>query len=313
MKVGFYGLLYLCEEDTFAGNISAKSFRDKIATYVNCAITLSNSLQSKGCDFTLLTNNRKAIEEIVQTEGQALQVKEIPFTITVPQEIHFYSAHFKLDAFRYLSSLGDSYVALCDLDIICINDLPHCFSNIIEQKIPMFYDISDQAIPVVGDKVIIRDLETVHGLASEGRWAGGEFISGTPEFFQALIQAIDSIYDNYINNIPNLNHVGDETATSAALEMLRKRGTYIADAGTLGIVGRFWRVETVHPQKSFDYFQRCFLLHLPSDKEFLARMVTDKSMELSEFTTVYANYVKAWNSSPAKFKRSIRRLAKSLM
>ena len=309
MKIKFYGLLYLSEEDSAPVNVSVKDFRDKIAVYVKCAINLSNSLQSKNIAFTLLTNKKDVVEEIIQAEWKTLQVKEIPFSTKVPHGVKFYSAHFKLDAFRYLSSLSDDYVGLLDLDMVCINAFPHCFSNNVKQKVPMCYDISDQVIPAYGHEAIIRDLESIHCLESEGRWSGGEFISGSPEFFLTLTKEIDSIYDNYINNLEKLHHVGDESITSAALEIIRKKGTYIADAGTLGIVGRFWSVKILHPQKPFGYFQQCFLLHLPSDKRFLADMASGKTMELSEFTKSYDRYR---NSSIIKFKNAIRRIVKML-
>lgn len=313
MKIKFYGLLHLSEDDSSPTNVSVKDFRDKIAVYVNCAINLSNSLQLRNVEFTLLTNKKDVVEEIVQSNCQTLKVKEIPFRTKVPHGIKFYSAHFKLDAFRYLSSLNDDYVGLCDLDMVCINNFPRCFSNNVKQKIPMFYDISDQVIPAYGHEAIIRDLESIHCLESEGRWSGGEFISGSPEFFLTLTKEVDSIYNNYISNLDNLHHVGDEPATSAALEIIRKKGTYIADAGTLGIVGRFWSAKILHPQKPFDYFKQCFLLHLPSDKRFLADMARGKTMELSEFTKAYCNYRKSSNSTIIKFKKVTRQIVKMFM
>jgi hypothetical protein len=305
MKIGLYGLLHLDEGEPSAQNVFVKNFRDQIAVYVGCAINLSNSLQSKGIAFTLLTNRKDVVEEIIQPEWKVLQVKEIPFNTKVPHGIKFYSAHFALDAFRYLSALSVDYVGFCDLDMVCINDYPLCLSNNIKQKIPMCYDISDQVIPAYGHEVIIRDLEAIHCLESEGRWSGGEFISGAPAFFLTLTKEIDSIYDNYINNLESQHHIGIEATLSAALEIIRKKGTYIADAGTLGIVGRFWNAKTLHPQKPFDYFQQCFLLHLPADKRFLVDMAREKTMELSKFAKLYDNYR---NPPIIRLIRAIRRI-----
>jgi hypothetical protein len=292
MKFGLYSLLHLKEEESSAMNISVKDFRDQITVYLNCAITLSNSLRSKGIPFTLLTNRKAFLDEIVNESGGALCVLEIPFSTVVPTSTRFYSAHFKLDAFRYLSSLNDEYVGLCDLDMVCINDIPLCFSNIVKEKIPMWYDISEQVVPAYGHEVIIRDLETIHGFVSEGRWAGGEFISGTPEFFRNLMKNIDIVYDNYIHNISKLHHVGDEVLTSAALEMIRRKGTYVADAGTVEIVGRFWSSKILHHQKPFEHFQQYFLVHLPSDKRFLSDIASSGAMELTAFVDKYNAYRK---------------------
>lgn len=310
MKIPFFGLLYICENESKPVNLSIKDSRDQISIYVNCAINLSNSLKLKGSNFTLLTNKRAVVEELIQPGKKKLRIKEIPFKTIVPHGIRFYSAHFKFDAFLYLSTLSDDYVGFCDLDMVCINDFPHCFSNNIKKKIPMCYDISDQVIQAYGHEIIIQNLKSIHCHESEGRWSGGEFISGTPDFFLALTKEIDSIYPNYINNLQEMHHIGDEAVTSAALEILRKKGIYIADVGTLGVVGRFWNANTVHPLKSFDYFQKCFLLHLPSDKKFLAQMAQGKMEELSKFTILYNNYRKA---PIIRLKKAIQRVVKMFM
>lgn len=109
---------------------------------------------------------------------------------------------------------------------------------------------------------------------------GGEFICGTPGFFAILSAEIDKIYDNYLNVIRQIHHVGDEAVTSAALEIMRRKGIYVADAGTLGIVGRFWSSKTLHPQKPFECFEKCSLLHLPADKHFLAKMARKDSAQV---------------------------------
>ena len=308
MRINFYGLLHLEEGEHSAINVPVIGFCDQITLYLDCAINLSNSLRARGIEFTLLTNKKDVLEEILQSEKKNLQVKEIPFTTRVPHGTKFYSGHFKLDAFRYFSTLNEGYVGLCDLDMVCINDFPQCFSNNILQKIPMCYDISDQVIPAYGHEVIIRDLGLIEGLESEGRWSGGEFISGTPEFFLTLAKKIDNLYENYINNLEKFHHNGDEAFVSAALETMRKNGTYIADAGTLGIVGRFWSGRTLHLQKPFKYFQHCFLLHLPADKRFLAEMsAREPIMESSKFAQAYIQYR---NSPITKFNRLIGHISK---
>ena len=238
-----------------------------------------------------------------------MRVEEIPFTTKVPSGIRFYSAHFKIDAFRYLSSLDEDYVALCDLDMVCVNDIPQCLTNNIKSKIPMYYDIFDQVIPAYGHNTIIRDLKKIHGFDSEGRWSGGEFISGSPKFFRLLVKEIDALYGNYIQNIDSLHHVGDEAFTSAALEKIRKKIEYVADAGVLGVVGRFWSVSTCHPQKPFKYYENCFLLHLPADKRFLADLAAQKKLDRVNFFREYSMYR---NSFCKVVKRSISRVKRML-
>ena len=290
MNFRAYGLLHLCEENPDAGgNERFNNFNDQVNVYLNCAITLSNSLRSKNVEFILLTNNKFELEQL-KPVGTALQIEEIPFSTIVPDHTPFYSAHSKLDAFRYFSGLTESYVALCDLDMVCLNDFPSCLSYIMRAGIPLCYDISDQVIPAWGRDVVIRSLELVHNCESEGRWCGGEFVAGPPAFFSTLTRECDRIYCNYIKNIDHLHIKGDEATTSAALEMIRKGGTYVADAGPLGIIGRFWNWETRHHQRPFEYFQQGFLLHLPSDKRFLAELSQKLKLTSCDFLSEYQAY-----------------------
>lgn len=304
MNIHLYGLLHLDEGEWSAVNLKPKDFRGQCALYINNAMVLSNSLRDQDIEFTLLTNRKDLVDEVTISEGLLIKSIEIPFLTQVPSGTRFYSAHFKLDAFTYLSSVSDAYVGLCDLDMVCIRELPTSFYNNIERLTPMFYDISDQVIPTYGHEVIIRDLGAIHNLKSEGRWAGGEFISGTPSFFASLKTEVDNIYSDYIRAMPRLHHVGDEAVVSAALEVLRHRGVYVSDAGTLGIVGRFWNCSSLHPQMPFEYFEKCFLLHLPADKEFLSRMATRTHIKSNNFMK---EYVAHRNAPISRFERGIKR------
>ena len=133
----------------------------------------------------------------------------------------------------------------------------------------MCYDISEQAIPAYGHETIIRTLELILGTSSEGRWYGGEFLAGPPHFFARLTIETENIFNAYLQHMDQLHHIGDETTTSAALERIRRSGEYVADGGTVNIIGRFWNSQTLHTQKPFKCFRECFLLHLPADKRFL--------------------------------------------
>jgi len=299
MKLRLYGLLHIQENETTSVNISATKFQDQIAIYIRMAIHLSESLARSDVEFVLLTNNRSFVQQLLEAEGSDLPVKEIPFPTQIPPGTKFFSAHFKLDVFRYFATLDEPYVGFCDLDVFCINDFPACYQRIVDQQTPLFYDISDQVIPAYGHDVIIRDLESIHHQPSEGRWAGGEFISGAPSFFAALCEKIDVVFGDYLQVIDGLHHVSDESVTTAALELLRQEGMQIADAGTLGLVGRFWSVLTLHPQRPFQYYEGGFLLHLPADKSFLS----DKELRgasRQQFLQKYRAYL---------FKRKFRNIA----
>ena len=242
-----------------------------------------------------MTNNKSIINEYISEEqiNVTLDVKEIPFTLEIPSGASFYSAHYKIDAFRYFSTLDDGYYSLCDLDVACINNPPLTLNNLVRSRIPICYDITDQVAPAFGHDIIIRDLTQIARLESEGRWMGGEFIAGPPSFFKKLIKEIDDLFPYYVSNLSSFHHTGDETLTSAALERLRREGVYIADAGTLGIIGRYWGFNVLHPQKPFDYYKNCFLLHLPADKRFLSDSAYLRQEDLSNMSIIYERYLKS--------------------
>jgi hypothetical protein len=298
MDTRFFGLLHLSDGEKSAMNLSTKTFSEQVSIYINNAIVLSKTLALQGKKFTLLTNNKKLVDSypLVQqrkNSPDALDILEIPFMTSVPSGIKFYSAHFKFDALRYLASLSNCYSVFCDLDVVCINKFPQCLQHLVEAGIPISYDISDQVIPAYGHDVIIRDLTTIGKIKSEGRWSGGEFLAGTAAFFHSLVMEIDRLYGNYITNVETLHHVGDEAVTSAAIESLRRSGLYIADAGTLGIIGRYWSIRVLHPQKSFDYYKSCFLLHLPSDKKLISDIAEQDFDQLTNFLGLYRRKMRA--------------------
>ncbi|MFC1827785.1 hypothetical protein ACFLZQ_07655, partial [Thermodesulfobacteriota bacterium] len=292
-----FSLLYLnANETTQAVNIDVKDFRGQVASYINNAITLSRTLNIHGIsDFTLLTNNKSIINEYISEEhiNVTLDVKEIPFALEMPSGADFYSAHYKIDAFRYFSTLDDGYYSLCDLDVACINNPPSTLNNLVRSRIPICYDVTDQVAPAFGQDTIIQELTQIARLESEGRWIGGEFIAGPPSFFKKLIKEIDDLFPYYVSNLSSFDLIGDEALTSAALERLRREGVYIDDAGKLGIISRYWGFNVLHPQKPFDYYKNCFLLHLPADKRFLSDSAYLGQKDLSNMSIIYERYLKS--------------------
>jgi hypothetical protein len=296
MNFYLYGLLYLAENQSSSiMDMYAETYVKKRRFYLKSAINLSRSLRKRGVDFTLITNNKQEIVEELNFLGyrDSLNVESIDFLLDVPDGLFYYSTHFKLDVFRYFASLNkDLYVGLVDLDAIAVSDLPVCLKNIIEAKIPACYDVSDQLIPAFGRDVILQDMQRLSPDICEGRWYGGELIVGTPDFFAELNEETQIIYERYIAIVNELFHKGDEMITSVALEKIQRNGRYVADLGTLGVVGRYFSVPTVkHPQKSFRYFENCFLLHLPVDKDFLARLNPEQAESREIFLKHYKSYL----------------------
>lgn len=290
-KISLFGLLHLAENQSSAENIKVKNFDAQRSVYLKNAVTLARSLNSQGISFTLLTNKKSEIDIELQKlqKLEVLHTQSMTFSTEVPTGAKFYSAHFKLDVFRYFSQQPEGhYLGLIDLDMIALNPMPDCMKGIIEAGLPVCYDISDQVIPAYGHKKILEDMHRLSPLVCEGRWTGGELIFGTPDFFETLYAEVQEIYPRYIEYIDLLHHQGDEMITSVALENIRiNKKYYIVDGGTIGIVGRYWSRPVLHKQRDFGLVSKCFLLHLPADKHLLAQQSIAINIDKIQFMRNY--------------------------
>lgn len=252
--------------------------KQRLTPYFLCAVQLHRSLRVAGVELAILTNSRFIIDHI--NAGQYdIEVVEFDFTMAAPKESVFYSAHFKVDAYRFLASSNEPYVGIVDSDVSCINQMTPSLRNVIRQQLPVYYDITNQMAPAYGFERVVRDKEKVMGRSSIGLWAGGEFIAGPPTFFQRLVQEVELIQDQYLKVWNTLFHASDETLTSVALENLMAGGYHVHDAGALGVIERFWSINTRHHQKPLTSCTDSFLLHLPADKDFLAARGKEESFE----------------------------------
>jgi hypothetical protein len=273
----FFTLIHICkEEQSIHNNSFTKSFDEQINLYLACAKQLHRSLVPVGIELIILTNNEPFLQRL-NKDQYPIKIHQLNFVSKYPSGIKFYSAHYKLEVFDYLSSINEDYIALVDSDMLCVNEMPETFKAIIKKKQPLYYDITSQVVPAYGAENIIRDKELISGTPSNGMWAGGEFIAGTPSFFGALSKKIKKVEAAYFQHINTFHHQGDEMLTSVAIEAMKATGDYeITDAGTLYIVGRFWSYKPLHVQKPIAAYATHFLLHLPSDKKFIARLPSDK-------------------------------------
>lgn len=259
----FYTLLYIRDQhhETASENGNAN-----ILDYIKCCRTLHNSLARFGYHLTILTNHPDRILQYDST----LSVRKINTELALPEDIRFYAAHYKIDAFKYFSTLDNEYSVLLDSDIVCINDIPQNFKNIIEKNIPVYYDISDQSYPAYGRQKVIDDKTLIMSSVSIGNWAGGELIGGDRFFWKNLYELSMKYFEPYIKNYKQLHHQGDEALVSCAIEYLQTNNTKILNIGTLGIISRYWSVKTLHVGRPLQALYDNFLLHLPADKVFLA-------------------------------------------
>jgi len=270
-NITFYSLFYLDEtaQDSLI-NLNAKQSK-KYSIYIQNAISLSKSLKQFNFSYNLIVNDKKSISSLLEEIDCLgdLVLHEIDFSLKVPEGINFYSAHFKLDVIKFLSQL-DGYNILLDLDMIAINPPSGELLSYANNNIPLYYDITDQTIPAYGYRVILSDMKVLSDDIQECRWAGGEFLAGDAKFFGLLHKEVMGLYDRYTQTYKTLFHQGDEMLVSVALQLMRvKYQMYIADVGPSGMVFRYWGTQPKHPQKSLDYMNHIFLLHLPSDKTLL--------------------------------------------
>ena len=272
----FFTLIHICAEEQSLHNSNANNFDSQIQLYLSCARQLHFTLKQQNLDLIVLTNDKNYLQNLVR-DNYEIEIIEITFTLKVPSGIRFYSAHFKLEVFQFLALQQYPYVALVDSDMLCVNSLPESFQNIIDLKIPMYYDITDQTPPAYGHHVTITDKDRLLNHKSVGLWAGGEFISGPPAFFRDLSEQVENIQDQYFSSFNLFHHQGDEMITSIAIEELMISKQYaILDAGALSIIARFWSAHTLHIQKPLKAYYNHFLLHLPADKVFMAHLRNDQ-------------------------------------
>lgn len=210
------------------------------------------------------------------------------FALDVPR-ISFRAAHRKLELFRAFAEGGfGAWPALIDIDTLLLRPWP----------IPpapgelLVYDISDDLAPD-GDPRFVADIAAVLGRPVENpRWWGGEFIAGDPPAFARLADAVDALWPSYLAVVDQLDHVGDEAVTSAALTLLREAGAPLRDIGGAG-VRRWWSARTiVRPRATLREASKAALLHLPADKPFLARYA-DPATPFARFVPAYRRHVAA--------------------
>ncbi len=193
--------------------------------------------------------------------------------------------------------------------MVCINKIPENLIGIIKQKIPTYYDITEACYPAYGRMKIISDKTLVMGIDSIGNWAGGEFLGGDRKFFNKIYEYCIKYWEKYLINFTNLHHQGDEMLISCAIEQYVLDGHPIFNAGSFGGIGRYWSVQTLHIGKPFDAYLDNFLLHIPADKEYLA-----KYNKKVDFIEDYKKYLKQKNKGKRKeIIKKIKRYIKKII
>lgn len=277
MKLNFVSLLHIDDNPNNFTNFSIKS-QSPLRTYIRNAITLSNSLALHGHKHTILTNNKEYLYDFFEDEAKILNVEVIEFIINIPKYFKFYSAHFKLDVFRYAAKQeNDVYTIILDLDVFSTGKNFKQLENFVNNRAPLIYSLNDQVIPAHGIQRIQADINSLTSSNFDDiRWCGGEFIGGPPEFYSDLLFEINRILPKYIQNSSSYHHIGDEILTTAAICFLRSKYE-ISDAGANRFIYRHWSAKTKHKKKSIFHALDHSFIHLPSDKEFLEEISVTKN------------------------------------
>lgn len=266
--VNFYSLLFVAHGERHA-NLEAAE--DAVEIYLRCGALLQQSMAAFGLDHTVLTNDLDTLQFLSASKSIPIRMQGFKFDRSVPHGIGFRAAHNKLDVLRAFGegAFGDR-VCLCDLDMVMLNPLPPDLET--AQQL-LGYDISDQTTVPYGAENVSSAFSTlgVPPLNHPPVWWGGEFLAGQAEHFKMLSRTVEGIYPRYAAAAPSLFHQGDEMVVSAALAILetQQNSAPIADAR---LVSRWWSARTLSRGPALSKAMRSGLLHLPADKDILAKL-----------------------------------------
>lgn len=283
-----FSLLFVSHDNRNHVNLS-KTEKDPVEIYLRCAITLYRSCKHRGLRFFLITNKSdfiyKKLEEI--GDGQ-VPMYEIEFDRDVPEGIRFYEAHFKLDVVKALGTgRFGNLVGLVDSDVIVLRNLS---VPVVDGDWLCGYILDDHTTSVAYADLQQSGLDEGAG----SNWFGGELIFGTSQAFSKLAQEIDRLWPVYKSHLAQISHVGDEPIVSAALNNLREKGfisLFDAAQASPRIITRWWSARTLGRQARFREVQDSVILHLPSDKPFLAKL-SSEDIETPKFLRLYKAYAR---------------------
>ena len=263
-------LVFVDVEATASPNSTSK---DPLS-YARQALCLNRSLLRAGMPrLTLFTNAPDLVESFCSAEpaAQRPNVVELITSINVPRNIEFYGAHFKLDLLEQVANMlkPNTLLMLLDSDIVAMEPLDQELLQRCSDVGVGAFDISDQVFPAYGSDCVIRDLEIVAGRhLLNPRWFGGEFLISTPAFLKTLVPRARAHCERYVQHIARLQHHGDESFVSAALNTLADEGQQIVELGAYQAIGRHW---TGNTHRDLRWFQHCSFVHLPDGKALIER------------------------------------------
>lgn len=303
MKIKFYTLLYIDLSENRILQGAERTGRERLGIFVKNIILLNRSLRVHNPDLdniTVLTNNTRIINEILSECGYSdLQVDQIQFDFNVPKGIKFYSAHFKIDAFRYFATRpDDEYSILLDNDIVELKPLTTTFYDVVSRREPMCYHLNEAHADVIQ-----ADCRKINPSVPIVEWVGGEFIGGVNAIFKMIYDECIKYSNAYFEQLNNgLFHIGDEMLTSISIAQIASNGIRFIDVGALGFLYRYWGM---HEHESIEHYSPIFA-HLPADKVWLASYDCKENFETGRFLKSYGKHLRFFRFIK-KFKKIIRK------
>ena len=289
-KILFFGLLHIKFNENHKLNFNSKNEEDKVLVYLKNAILLDKQLEYYGHRLILITNKKNFLKKKIKKLNYNLNLKSIKFETFVPKNTHFYSCHFRVDIFKYLSTLRNVYSILLDLDTLILNN-PEKFLLVQKKNMSLVNDISHNVIPAYGRSHILKKLKILNPKINKVLWFGGDFFSGNNSFYRSLFVKSKFYQKKFVKNIKNLHDQTDELFISASLFDLKyKKNLKIKYANKLDIFNRYWNTNVLHKQKKITYYKKYIFLHTPADKKFLSYCF-DKLTNQQNFHLDYFEYV----------------------
>ena len=291
----FFGLLHIKKNENASLNFRSTNDNHKVLVYLKKAILLAQQLRSYGYDFILLTNNSKYLQKLLKNLNYNLKLKQLNFKTIVPHNTHFYACHFRVDVFKYLSSLKKNYSILLDLDVLILKN-PKKIFHYFKNNINLVNDITDNVIPAYGIKKIKKNLKILNTNNKNIKWYGGDWFSGNSLFFKKLYKKTNFFQKKFVKNKKLLMDQTDELFMSVAINEIKEENFHkLKNIRSTGIFTRYWNTNIKHFQKQIAYYEKFRILHIPADKIFLSKCF-DNLDRKKNFKEDYFNHIKSFKN-----------------
>lgn len=300
-KIIFFGLLHIQEKENKNLNFEHDNHEEKILVYLKNAIFLNISLKKFHYEFILLTNNEDYLKKLLKRLDAKINILKIKFKTHVPKNTHFFSCHFRVDIFNYLSKLKDTFSILIDLDTLILKKSKG-IESIKNTNKGFVNEITSNVIPAYGYDEILNKLKLLDKKINKVEWYGGDFFAGDSKFFGEFYKQTKKFQKLFVKNKKLLTNQTDELFISCAIINLKKSNfCQIENISEYNIFTRYWSSKILHHQKNLKSFIKYDFLHVPADKVFLSKCYNNKNVQ-----NLRKNYEDYINSLSFNFNKKIK-------